>query len=86
MAYDDLRAFLKALDEQGQLLRITDDVMPEPDIAVAANAAPRLGDNASAGMRPLYTTMTAEIARHGAGNFEGPNVPVRPAVQNRGQS
>jgi muconolactone D-isomerase len=40
----------------------------------------------SAGMRPLYTTVTAEIARHGAGNFEGSNVPVRPAVQNRGRS
>jgi 4-hydroxybenzoate decarboxylase len=48
MAYDDLRAFLEALDEQGQLLRITDEVMPEPDIAAAANAAPRLGDNAPA--------------------------------------
>jgi len=39
MTYDDLREFLKALDEQGQLLRITDEVMPEPDIAAAANAA-----------------------------------------------
>ena len=48
MAYDDLREFLKALDEQGQLLRITDEVMPEPDIAAAANAAPRLGENAPA--------------------------------------
>jgi vanillate/4-hydroxybenzoate decarboxylase subunit C len=48
MAYDDLREFLKALDEQGQLLRITEQVMPEPDIAAAANAAPRLGDNAPA--------------------------------------
>jgi len=48
MAYDDLRAFLKALDEHGQLLRITDEVMPEPDIAAAANAAPRLGGNAPA--------------------------------------
>ena len=48
MAYDDLRQFLKALDEQGQLVRITEEVMPEPDIAAAANAAPRLGDNAPA--------------------------------------
>jgi polyprenyl P-hydroxybenzoate/phenylacrylic acid decarboxylase-like protein len=48
MPYDDLREFLKALDEQGQLLRITDEVMPEPDIAAAANAAPRLGENAPA--------------------------------------
>src|SRR5258707_14133242 len=48
MAYDDLREFLKALDEQGQLLRITEEVMPEPDIAAAANAAPRIGDGAPA--------------------------------------
>ncbi|MFH8589386.1 non-oxidative hydroxyarylic acid decarboxylases subunit C [Streptomyces celluloflavus] len=48
MAYDDLRGFLQALDEEGQLVRITDEVMPEPDIAAAANAAPRLGDAAPA--------------------------------------
>src|SRR5258705_4520101 len=48
MAYDDLREFLQALDEQGQLVRITDEVTPEPDIADAANAATRLGDNAPA--------------------------------------
>jgi len=48
MAYDDLRSFLKVLDEEGQLLRITDQVMPEPDLAAAANAAGRLGDAAPA--------------------------------------
>jgi vanillate/4-hydroxybenzoate decarboxylase subunit C len=48
MAYDDLRSFLKALDEEGQLLRITDQVTPEPDLAAAANAAARLGDAAPA--------------------------------------
>jgi 4-hydroxybenzoate decarboxylase len=48
MAYDDLRSFLKALDKEGQLLHITDQVMPEPDIAAAANAAARLGDAAPA--------------------------------------
>jgi UbiD family decarboxylase len=47
MAYDDLRSFLDTLDKEGQLLRITDEVMPEPDIAAAANAAPRLGDAAT---------------------------------------
>ncbi|MEU6038981.1 UbiD family decarboxylase domain-containing protein [Actinomadura sp. NPDC047616] len=47
-AYDDLRGFLDTLDKEGQLLRITDEVMPEPDIAAAANAAPRLGDAAPA--------------------------------------
>jgi vanillate/4-hydroxybenzoate decarboxylase subunit C len=48
MAHDDFRSFLQTLDDEGQLLRITDEVMPEPDIAAAANAAPRLGDNAPA--------------------------------------
>jgi vanillate/4-hydroxybenzoate decarboxylase subunit C len=48
MAYDDLRSFLKVLDKEGQLLRISDQVMPEPDLAAAANAAGRLGDAAPA--------------------------------------
>ncbi|WP_269855936.1 non-oxidative hydroxyarylic acid decarboxylases subunit C [Streptomyces sp. RPT161] len=48
MAYDDLRSFLQTLDKEGQLLRITEEVMPEPDIAAAANAVPRLGDAAPA--------------------------------------
>src|ERR1044072_8595673 len=48
MAHDDLRGFLDALEKEGQLLRVPDEVMPEPDIAAAANAAPRLGDHAPA--------------------------------------
>jgi len=48
MAYDDLRGFLQVLDAEGQLLRITDQVLPEPDLAAAANAASRLGDAAPA--------------------------------------
>ncbi|QIY69192.1 non-oxidative hydroxyarylic acid decarboxylases subunit C [Streptomyces sp. RLB1-33] len=48
MAYDDLRSFLDTLERQGQLLRITEQVMPEPDVAAAANAATRLGDAAPA--------------------------------------
>ena len=48
MAYDDLRSFLRALDKEGQLLHIAEEVQPEPDIAAAANAAPRLGDAAPA--------------------------------------
>ena len=28
MAFDDLRSFLKALDEQGQLLEIDEEVLP----------------------------------------------------------
>ncbi|MFJ9709526.1 UbiD family decarboxylase domain-containing protein [Streptomyces sp. NPDC101234] len=48
MAHDDLRSFLDALDKEGQLLRITEEVMPEPDVAAAANAASRLGEAAPA--------------------------------------
>jgi UbiD family decarboxylase len=48
MAYDDPRSFLDTLDKEGQLLRITDEVLPEPDLAAAANAAGRIGDGAPA--------------------------------------
>jgi vanillate/4-hydroxybenzoate decarboxylase subunit C len=48
MPYDDLRGFLSALDEHGQLLRVTDAVLPEPDVAAAANAVTRMGDTAPA--------------------------------------
>jgi UbiD family decarboxylase len=46
--YNDLRSFLGELDRQGQLLRIGEEVAPEPDLAAAANAAGRIGDNAPA--------------------------------------
>jgi UbiD family decarboxylase len=48
MAYDDLRSFLDTLDNEGQLLRITEELNPEPDLAAAANAVTRLGDSAPA--------------------------------------
>ncbi|TDC69708.1 UbiD family decarboxylase [Actinomadura sp. GC306] len=48
MPYDDLREFLETLSKEGQLLRVTDRVMPEPDIAAAANAVCRMGDAAPA--------------------------------------
>ena len=48
MAYDDLRSFLDALDQEGQLLRISEEVSPEPDLAAAANAAGRIGEGAPA--------------------------------------
>ncbi|TDD02095.1 UbiD family decarboxylase [Saccharopolyspora terrae] len=48
MAYDDLRSFLDALEEEGQLLRISEGVSPEPDLAAAANAAGRIGEGAPA--------------------------------------
>ena len=44
MAFDDLRSFLQALDDQGQLLKISEEVNAEPDLAAAANATGRIGD------------------------------------------
>lgn len=40
--YQDLRGFLETLEEENQLVRITDEVMPEPDIASAGRASSRL--------------------------------------------
>ncbi|QWA13176.1 UbiD family decarboxylase [Sodalis ligni] len=48
MIFDDLRQFLKALDENGQLLHVKEQVQAEPDLAAAANAAGRIGDKAPA--------------------------------------
>ncbi|MGI5224399.1 non-oxidative hydroxyarylic acid decarboxylases subunit C [Actinoallomurus sp. CA-142502] len=48
MAHDDLRSFLDELDRNRQLLRVTEEVAPEPDLASAANAACRIGPNAPA--------------------------------------
>lgn len=48
MPYDDLRGFLETLEREGQLLHISDEIAPEPDLAAAANAATRMGDSAPA--------------------------------------
>ncbi len=40
--YQDLRSFLSTLEENGQLVRIKDEVNPEPDIAAAGRAAANL--------------------------------------------
>jgi 4-hydroxybenzoate decarboxylase len=46
--FDDLRAYLAALDQARQLLRIKDKVDPEPDLAAAGAAAARMGETAPA--------------------------------------
>ena len=48
MPYDDLRQFLAALDDAGQLLHIAEQVRAEPDIAAASAAAVRMGERAPA--------------------------------------
>jgi vanillate/4-hydroxybenzoate decarboxylase subunit C len=46
-AYQDFRDFLTVLEQQKQLLRIRDTINLEPDLAAAASAATRLGENTS---------------------------------------
>jgi vanillate/4-hydroxybenzoate decarboxylase subunit C len=48
MPFDDLREFLSALEDSGQLVRVRDQVAPEPDLGAAAAAAARIGDRAPA--------------------------------------
>ncbi len=39
MGSKDLRSFLRLLEENDQLLKIVEPVLPEPDIGAAASAA-----------------------------------------------
>jgi len=41
--YKDLREFLEVLETEGQLVRVKEEVNPEPDIAAAGRAAANLG-------------------------------------------
>ena len=43
--YKDLREFLEVLEQEGQLIRVKEEVNPEPDIAAAGRAAANLGKN-----------------------------------------
>jgi UbiD family decarboxylase len=47
-AYQDLRAFLRVLEEERQLLRVTEEVLPEPDLGAAARAVTQLGETSPA--------------------------------------
>ena len=47
-AYQDFREFLSVLEQQKQLLRITDPVKLEPDLTAASAAATRLGNRSPA--------------------------------------
>src|SRR5262245_24089541 len=42
-AYQDFREFISVLDQERQLLRVTDEVKFEPDLAAAACALARIG-------------------------------------------
>ena len=47
-AYKDLREFLSVLEQERQLLRIHDQVLPEPDMAAAACAVTQIGEQSPA--------------------------------------
>ena len=49
MAHKDLRSFIQTLEQEGQLLRIKEEVLPEPDISAACTANNKgLGETAPA--------------------------------------
>jgi hypothetical protein len=49
-AYQDLRAFLRVLEEEHQLLRVTEEVLPEPDLGAAARVGVGHGDASGKGV------------------------------------
>lgn len=89
MIFDDLRSYLKALEAQGQLLRITEQVKAEPDIAAAANATGRIGDGAPALWFDNIEGFTnAKVAMNTVGSWPNhaismglpPNTPVKEQI------
>ena len=68
-AYQDFREFLTILHQEKQLLRITDPVQMEPDLAAAACAATKLGDRSPALMFDNiagYTNVQIAVNVHGS--------------------
>lgn len=45
MAFHDLREYLQALDQNGQLIHFTEEVLPEPDIWAISRGAVDMGPN-----------------------------------------
>ncbi|BFO07922.1 hypothetical protein GGER_04320 [Serratia rubidaea] len=75
MPHADLRSYLAALEAQQQLLRVTEQVRPEPDLAAAACAASRLGDDSPALLfENVYGYHTARIAMNVHGSW--PNLAI----------
>lgn len=89
MAFDDLRSFLQALDDRGQLLKISEEVNAEPDLAAAANATGRIGDGAPAlwfdnirGFNDARVTMNTigSWQNHAISLGLPPNTPVKKQI------
>nr|WP_087993052.1 phenolic acid decarboxylase BsdC [Bacillus subtilis] len=70
MAYQDFREFLAALDKEGQLLTVSEEVKPEPDLGAAARAASNLGDKSPALLfNNIYGYNNAQIAMNVIGSW-----------------
>ncbi|HAJ7763466.1 TPA: UbiD family decarboxylase [Escherichia coli] len=89
MAFDDLRSFLQALDDHGQLLKISEEVNAEPDLAAAANATGRIGDVAPAlWFDNIRGFIDARVAMNTIGSWQNhaislglpPNTPVKKQI------
>ncbi|MCY7978609.1 phenolic acid decarboxylase BsdC [Bacillus inaquosorum] len=70
MAYQDFRGFLAALEKEGQLLTVNEEVKPEPDLGAAARAASNLGDKSPALLfNNIYGYHNAQIAMNVIGSW-----------------
>lgn len=70
MAYKDFRDFLSTLEKEGQLLTISEEVKPEPDIASAGSAMSRFGGETPAMLfTNIYGYQNAKIAMNVMGSW-----------------
>ncbi|MFP7702971.1 phenolic acid decarboxylase BsdC [Bacillus velezensis] len=70
MAYQDFREFLAALEKEGQLLTVNEEVKPEPDLGAAARAASNLGDKTPALLfNNIYGHRDAQVALNVIGSW-----------------
>ncbi|MCY8795172.1 phenolic acid decarboxylase BsdC [Bacillus inaquosorum] len=70
MAYQDFREFLAALEKEGQLLTVNEEVKPEPNLGAAARAASNLGDKSPALLfNNIYGYHNAQIAMNVIGSW-----------------
>ncbi|CCF03851.1 UbiD family decarboxylase [Bacillus velezensis] len=70
MAYQDFREFLAALEKEGQLLTVNEEVKPEPDLGAAARAASNLGEKTPALLfNNIYGHHDAQVALNVIGSW-----------------
>jgi UbiD family decarboxylase len=64
VAHRDLRGFIDVLEKEGQLVRMTEEVLPEPDISAILSANNKdIGDQAPA-MRCISRLRRKRISRY----------------------